>query len=91
MGQHFEPEDMLILRALELCASGTMKNKSDIKSSRIFFYVDAFLFLGILPFCKTHFRILLLRNPIIIAGAVVLISGITGQMELSATKTFFVP
>src|SRR5690348_2821127 len=40
---------------------------------------------------KMGFRISLLRNPIIIADAAVLISGITGQMESSATKTFFVP
>ena len=39
----------------------------------------------------TCFRISLVRNPIIIAAAAVSLSGITGQMELSATNTFFVP
>ena len=39
----------------------------------------------------TCFRMSLVRNPIIMAAAAVSLSGITGQMELSATKTFFVP
>jgi hypothetical protein len=58
------------------------------QEQKCYFNVDELV--GIVYFA-TCFRISLALNPIIIAAAAVSLSGITGQMELSATKTFFVP